>query len=55
MGKKQEHTCKDHLEIYFRLKQKSIDVIKLRAACKFKNCGKSFTLIYLLEKMEEYE
>ena len=55
MGKNQTHKCKDHLEIYFRLKQKSVDVIKLRGACKFKDCGRSFTLIYLLEKLEEYD
>lgn len=53
MVKAKDHDCKKYLVPYFKLKSLSIDTIKMKASCR--KCHKTYTLIYLLEKIEGYD
>jgi len=48
----EKHDCKKYLVPYFKLPQKNIDVIEMRASCS--RCHRSYTLIYLLKKVDLY-
>jgi len=52
MNKVEIHDCRKFLVPYLILRTKGVEIIKKRASCS--KCQKTYTLTYLLTKIEGY-